>query len=205
MILLLLTGIVNAASTLTNCYVSAIDGTCGADTAIFSISGQTNAHGAVNTTKAGYARVCCQGSEINNSYVGGARTATVVLLNQTTNAHAQDPSIGTYNYPVYISTENSSYNITCIYDTDGCDVNYTAVISLEQSTNSQIGNATAYSNQICCKIEEAAVCAGTDNDNDTYSTSAADAGKLCCVGNTQNCSVGFDCCERKDWSWGFNS
>ncbi|MBW2992382.1 hypothetical protein KY345_04155, partial [Candidatus Woesearchaeota archaeon] len=54
---------------------------------------------------------------------------------------------------------------------------------------------TGLSGQSCqtkddpCEI----VCIGTDNDNDTYSTSAADAGKLCCVGNTQICSAGVDC------------
>ena len=42
------------------------------------------------------------------------------------------------------------------------------------------------------------LCHGTDNDNDRYSTSISDAGKTCCMGNTQTCLSGYDCDDNPE-------
>jgi cysteine-rich repeat protein/parallel beta-helix repeat protein len=41
-------------------------------------------------------------------------------------------------------------------------------------------------------------CKGTDADDDYYSTSALDEGKMCCVGRTQICNAGIDCRDDDD-------
>jgi hypothetical protein len=58
-------------------------------------------------------------------------------------------------------------------------------ISCTDGNDNDCDGLTDYADPDCCQ--------GADNDNDFYSTNAADAGKQCCIGKTANCSTGIDC------------
>ena len=140
---------VGAFSSLSDCYVGS---SCGSDAALFSVSDYSNAHAAFNVSVSGYLRVCCAGSGISSSYVGGYQSAVVVRLENLTNSHVERPDFSNYAYPVYLSALDDQYEVLCSYGSS-CGPGYVAVVSIENDTNSHIGNESAYSNKVCCIVQ----------------------------------------------------
>ena len=144
-----------------SCYVSQ---TCGPGfNALFSISNQSNAHAAVNPNHYTW-KVCC--NETVNAQQEGNYTIAIRLKN-TSNSHAQLNNYSTYTNPIYVGTNNTEDNVTCI-NSDSCPPDYFCVISLKNQTNSHVGECSAYTNKVCCKatLKLTDGCADTDNDGE---------------------------------------
>jgi hypothetical protein len=89
-----------------------------------------------------------------------------------------DGSQTTYFYNT-ANSPISSWDFTTIWD-NSCGTNYYPILK-------------NLAGQTCQERYDPCACQGTDNDNDYYSTSSADEGRMCCVGKTQNCLSGTDC------------
>lgn len=92
--------------------------------------------------------LCCNTS----SLLTNASDGTIIgRLSSHTNAHIQTSDYSTYTYPIYIQ---SNIPPTCTVTTGACASSYSCVYSLSSGTNAHAGVCSAYTTNICCKIND---------------------------------------------------
>jgi hypothetical protein len=107
-----------------DCYIAS---SCGADTAIFSVSSLLNAHAAQSNSISGYFRVCCPGADL--SYTTSCSDfSRVLLLNKSSNSHVESNSMGYYSNPVCLGS-NPDY--ICNYKTS-CSADQHCIVSISK-------------------------------------------------------------------------
>jgi len=144
---------------LTNIVSSACTG--GVNQLIMRISSTTNAHGEIYSGTA-YTQEICYDDIFVTPYdiindptphtCETGNTNKILGLSANTNAHAQEPSLDTYD------TDICYGNLGCNVVTSGdCDIanGYKCVITLSSSTNAHLAKCgivgSSYDNKICCK------------------------------------------------------
>ena len=130
-----------------------------AETAILYLQNETggywNAH-AENVSSVTYNYViCCDANDIGDTITTNCDDATLLKLSAVSNAHVQQPSVGTYGVDACISATTGS--MSCTYPTTGCSPGQACLASMASSegddtTNAHISNCSHYSTDICCGL-----------------------------------------------------
>ena len=119
-------------------------------TVIYRMSGAQNAHAEFpSQSNAAYNNnvVCCTNViGLGNSCAG--TTATALKLSSTTNAHAEQNSQVNYPDNACISVPTGG-SVTIGYQMSNCTGFDTMLGSMQNATNSHIGDTTAYTTKIC--------------------------------------------------------
>jgi len=120
---------------------------------ILKISSTDNAHGEVYDGANNYPIRICSNDIFDQIPVGPSPHACngqnkILGLSDTSNAHAQIPSLNTYSEDVCYG------NLICTSRSGNCNSDETCVVTLSDSTNAHLaecGSPNAYSTKICCK------------------------------------------------------
>ena len=120
---------------------------CPSGTVIYRMSGTSNAHAEL-ASEANYSElVCCSGVEgLGNSCSG--TYAIALKLAKTTNAHIEQNTQSNYTNNACISVPSTGTISVGYQDTD-CSGYDTTLGSMNKVTNSQAGDASAYTKKIC--------------------------------------------------------
>jgi len=122
--------------------------TCsGGETAIWRMSGTSNAHAELPSQSNYSQLVCCSGV----TGLGTACTgtfATALKLSGTTNAHAEQNSQSNYANSACISV-SSGGSVSVGYQSTNCTGFDTTLGSMTGTTNAHVGDGTAYTTKIC--------------------------------------------------------
>lgn len=102
--------------------------------------------------------LCC--SSTNNPNLNNTCSASFtsfLRLSNNTNAHAQNSSNSTYNYPACISVPATNSNPICGTFQDNCSATYTCILSMassfdNNSTNAHFGSCDKYQTKLCCFV-----------------------------------------------------
>lgn len=136
---------------------------------IWRMSGVTNAHAELpSQATAAYDNnvVCCSGvTGLGNSCSG--TYATALKLSGTTNAHIQQS--GSYPQSACISVPSGG-SVSIGYQATDCATYDTTLASMKATTNSHVGNTTAYS--------EYKICGTAAGSSPVYSVSITPAGDI---------------------------
>ena len=145
----LLTGVSTAvqAGTL-SCSVTASSSCSG--TVIYRLSSSTNAHAELPTqanTNYNSNVVCCTNViGLGNSCAGTASTS--LKLSSTTNAHVEQNTQANFTNNACISVPSGG-SVTVGYQANDCTGFDTTLGSMQNATNSHVGDTTAYVTKIC--------------------------------------------------------
>ena len=114
------------------------------------MSGSSNAHAELpSQSNANYnsSVVCCTNViGLSNSCAGTA--STTLKLSSTTNAHAEENTFANFANNACISVPTGG-NVTVGYQATNCTGFDTTLGSLESSSNSHVGDTTAYTTKVC--------------------------------------------------------
>lgn len=136
---------------------SFVDGACpGGYTKVLGATNMTNAHMELANESNYPVSVCC-GDTSGNNTIGTNSTGTVFMrLFNTTNAHAEVPSLSAYNFSAYLSASNNS--IACRVNETGegsCLSSETCVYTVANLTNGHISDCVSsgrYNITVCCSV-----------------------------------------------------
>ncbi len=135
--------------------ISAADYDCPANQQIFRISSQSNAHAELVSGTGNYGTDICFDDYFGTftgiaNRVCGASNPPILKLSQTSNAHAQIPSLSTYNFGVCFA------GLSCIVQTSACSPGKVEIASLSANTNAHVGIPGTYtgagSYRLCCNV-----------------------------------------------------
>jgi hypothetical protein len=118
---------------------------------IYRMSGATNAHAELgNQSNVNYDNnvVCCTNVIGLGNSCSATTTATALKLSSTTNAHAEQNSQSNFTSPACISVPVGGA-VTVGYQASNCTGFDTTLGSMQNATNTHIGNASAYTTKIC--------------------------------------------------------
>ena len=138
-------------------------------TVIWRMSGATNAHTELpSQSTAAYDNnvVCCNGVTGLSNLCSGT-FATALKLSGTTNAHIQQS--GSYSQSVCISVPGG-WSVSVGYQATDCATYDTTLGSMKATTNSHVGNTTAYT--------EYKICGTAAGSSPVYSVSITPAGDI---------------------------
>src|SRR3989344_7321121 len=138
-------------------------------TVIWRMSGATNAHAELpSQSTAAYANnvVCCSGVTGLSNLCSGT-FATALKLSGVTNAHIQQT--GSYSQSVCISVPGGG-SVSVGYQATDCATYDTTLGSMKATTNSHVGNTTAYS--------EYKICGTAVGASAVYSVSITSSGSI---------------------------
>ncbi len=94
--------------------------------------------------------LCCDSSlDINTD--GDGDTETFLMLSGETNAHVEKYGEGNYETPALISSGNGIPE--CMYEEAECTESYECLVSISGKTNAHVGDCSAFSTKVCCRIE----------------------------------------------------
>lgn len=137
------------AGTLT-CSISS---NCASGTVILRLSDTTNAHAELPSQSNYSQGVCCTGVIGLGTSCSGTY-ATVLKLSGTTNAHAEQNSETNYANSACLSVPTGG-TVSVGYQSGNCSGYDTTIGSMTGTTNAHVGEAAAYSIQICATATEA--------------------------------------------------
>ena len=137
-----------------SCSITA-SGSC-SGTVLLRMSGSTNAHAELPTqSTVVYDNnvVCCDGvTGLSNSCAESNRE-TIVKLSDVTNAHVEENTENNYGQTACLASTSAGDEITIAYQSTNCTGYDTTLFSMATTTtNSQVGNTTAYTNKVCAKV-----------------------------------------------------
>ena len=134
--------------------ISAADYDCPANQQIFRISSQSNAHAELVSGSGNYGTDICFDDYFGAftstaNRVCGTSNPPIIKLSQTSNAHAQIPSLSNYNFGVCFE------GLSCIVQTSAC-LGKVEIASLSANTNAHVGIPGTYtgagSYRLCCSV-----------------------------------------------------
>ncbi len=141
-------------------------------TVIWRMSGATNAHAELpSQATAAYANnvVCCSGvTGLGNSCSGVF--ATALKLSGVTNAHVQQT--GSYAQSACISVPSGG-SVSIGYQATDCATYDTTLASMKTTTNSHVGNTTAYSEYKICGTAAAGFSTAIEVRAQNYTSSVS--------------------------------
>ena len=147
LLLLLMSGQSATAGTL-SCSITTSAACTG--TVIYRLSGTSNAHGELpSQATAAYASnvVCCTNViGLSNSCAGTA--STTIKLSSTTNAHGEQNTYANFTQNACISVPTGG-SVLVAYQANNCTGYDTTLGSMQNATNSHLGNVAAYTTKIC--------------------------------------------------------
>ncbi len=125
-----------------------VSSSCNApDTAVFNLSGTSNAHAEL-PTQTNYPRyVCCSGvSGIGNNCAAGI-AVTALRLSSATNAHVEQNTQNNYANNACLSIASGSVAVD--YQSGSCSGFDTTLASISGATNAHVGGAGDYPLKVC--------------------------------------------------------
>lgn len=120
---------------------------CPSGTVIYRMSGTDNAHAEL-ASQSNYSQlVCCTGvTGLGNSCSG--TFATALKLSGTSNAHAEQSSQSNYGNSACVSVPEGG-TVSVGYQSTNCSGFDTTLGSINATTNSHVGDGSAYTTKIC--------------------------------------------------------
>jgi hypothetical protein len=140
-------------------------------TTMLRMSGATNAHAELpsqSTSAYDSKVVCCTGPPGLSNSCGHTNKEVIVRMSGVTNAHVEKNTESgvSYTEDACLSSNSAGDEITIAYQANNCDGYDTTMFSMSApTTNSQVGDTTAYSNKVCAKIFTQALTFSISDDS----------------------------------------
>ncbi len=127
-----------------------------ANTVLLRMSGSTNAHAELpSQSTANYDSnvVCCSGVAGLSNSCAASNKVIFARLSGVTNAHVERNTESNYAQNACLSSTYAGDEITVGYQATNCTGYDTTLFSMASTTtNSHVGNTSAYTNKVCAKI-----------------------------------------------------
>ncbi|MFH0814718.1 MAG: hypothetical protein V1902_01310 [Candidatus Falkowbacteria bacterium] len=126
--------------------VCTVGPTC-ANTAVFRLSGTSDAHAEFPDQSNYTGIICCGGVTGLGTTCSGTYATVMKLSTSTTNAHVEQNSLSNYANSLCLSVATGSVSVA--YQADSCTGYDTTIASMSDTTNAHVGGPDAYSTKIC--------------------------------------------------------
>lgn len=206
---------------------------CVADSNVFTLSNQINAHAEKDTGLPYGWNVCCTDDLFpSDCYLNTAGLCPVdevglISLYAPTNSHAELYNSGSYSNHVCCPEPSNWDGVVCSLKPSCNGLFETAIISMSSSTNAHVGNTTAYpGNLLCCAMSDTTLPIVIANipkfimspGEIKISLICIDGGSGCDVthintqhgsctiyGSTGSCNISIDDCEYGNFQYNVNA
>ena len=150
----------NSISAADMCWVEASSADCVNNNGkvVMSVSGATNAHGALAGQGTFIPVLCCNFGEGNTTCTVDNK---IIGLSFSTNAHAEAPDLVSPNYNIYVCYDSLKF-CSSVDAGFSCGIDEIEVVYISDTTNAHIEEAGLasqnYDTKICCKVEALFPC-----------------------------------------------
>lgn len=119
---------------------------------LFHLFSTINSHAELSNYSNFDYEVCCKSNYTSINYTCEGNYTTILHLFQETNSHVELSNRSNYDIKVCLSTPSSSHIKTQCGYYGSCPTNFTCLASVNQDTNSHMGDCDAYPIKICCAL-----------------------------------------------------